>query len=95
MVTLSFPVNCFVICCHLLRSVQSARYTLIDWSGAVLGMRSTLLPACLSVSLYTQFDLPFCCKHAAILDLLRLSHCMWVGTHNLPRILRREQHCFR
>ncbi len=60
MVTLSFFLNFFVICCHLVRSVQSARYTLMNWAGAVLGITSALLAACLSVSLCTQFDLPPC-----------------------------------
>ncbi len=60
MVILFFLVNFFVICCHVLRSVQSACYNPMDWAGAVLGMRSSLLAACLSVILYTQFDLPPC-----------------------------------
>ncbi len=60
MVTLSFLVSFFVICCLLLRNFQSDRYTLMNWAGAVLGMTSTLLAASLSVSLCTQFDLPPC-----------------------------------
>ena len=44
---LIFLVDFFVICCHLLRSAQSARYTLTKWAGAVLGMTCTLLTVCL------------------------------------------------